>query len=250
MAYQTPITIKKALDAIHARDYLLPAIQREFVWKPDQICQLFDSLMRRYPIGAFLFWKVTTEHSRDFVFYEVMDRYHERTHRHNDRVELPQERALTAILDGQQRLTALNIGLNGSHAEKLPRKWASSPDAYPIKELYLDLCHTAPDDELGMHYRFEFLTEEKAREESGAETHWYRVKNVLRLEEGTMPAFDFIADTEIPEQGRRRALETLDRLRRTVHDDPVRRAGRSLAAAPHLRRLNPKPPLRVPVMAF
>ena len=30
------------------RQYLLPAIQREFVWKPEQIVQLFDSIARRY----------------------------------------------------------------------------------------------------------------------------------------------------------------------------------------------------------
>ena len=221
MAYQTPITIKRALDRIHAREYVLPAIQREFVWNPEQICQLFDSLMRRYPIGAFLFWEVAAEHSRDFVFYEVMDRYHERTHRHCDRLNLPDERTVTAILDGQQRLTALNIGLNGSYAGKLPRKWGRSPDAYPVKELYLDLCHAAPDDELGMHYQFEFLTAERARDESRDATHWYRVRDVLGLAEGTMPAFDYVDGTDIAHEQRRPALEILDRLRRTIHEEPV-----------------------------
>ena len=70
--------------------------------------------MRGYPIGAFLFWNVEAENSRDFVFYEVMHTYHERTHFHCDRLNLPEKRQVTAILDGQQRLTALNIGLNGS----------------------------------------------------------------------------------------------------------------------------------------
>ena len=39
-------------------NYFLPAIQREYVWSPDQIIQLFDSLMRNYPIGSFLFWEL------------------------------------------------------------------------------------------------------------------------------------------------------------------------------------------------
>ena len=51
-----------------ARQYVLPAIQREFVWRPEQVCQLFDSLLRGYPIGAFLFWNVAEERSREFVF--------------------------------------------------------------------------------------------------------------------------------------------------------------------------------------
>lgn len=41
----------------------LPDIQRSFVWKPDQIYKLFDSLMRGYPISTFLFWKL----DRDLV---------------------------------------------------------------------------------------------------------------------------------------------------------------------------------------
>lgn len=221
MAYQAPITIKKALERIHTREYVLPAIQREFVWAPSQIAQLFDSLLRRYPIGAFLFWNVDAERSRDFVFYEFMESYHERTHFHCARLNLPDQRPVTAILDGQQRLTALNIGLNGSYAEKLPRKWASSPDAYPVKELYLDLCHAASDDEFGMHYRFDFLTPERARDENSSTRHWYRVRNVLDLEEGTMPLFDYIATTGVDEDLRRDALATLDRLRRAVHEEPV-----------------------------
>ena len=31
-AFQTPITINDAIDEIHKKKYLLPAIQREFVW--------------------------------------------------------------------------------------------------------------------------------------------------------------------------------------------------------------------------
>ena len=52
-AFQTPITIQKALGAIERREYVLPAIQREFVWWPEQIECLFDSLMQGYPIGSF-----------------------------------------------------------------------------------------------------------------------------------------------------------------------------------------------------
>lgn len=58
MAFQTPITINEIISDIHSKKYLLPSIQREFVWNPEQIAMLFDSLMRGYPINSFLFWKV------------------------------------------------------------------------------------------------------------------------------------------------------------------------------------------------
>ena len=48
MAFQTPRSIAEMLTAIHKRDYLMPAIQREFVWGTDQIVKLVDSLMRGY----------------------------------------------------------------------------------------------------------------------------------------------------------------------------------------------------------
>jgi len=54
-------TIEKAVNEISKNNYVLPAIQREFVWRPEQIERLFDSLMQGYPFGAFLFWKVQPE---------------------------------------------------------------------------------------------------------------------------------------------------------------------------------------------
>ena len=56
--FVNPITIKDAIDNIVDRTYLLPAIQRKFVWSSDQIEVLFDSIMRGYPINSFMFWEV------------------------------------------------------------------------------------------------------------------------------------------------------------------------------------------------
>jgi uncharacterized protein with ParB-like and HNH nuclease domain len=56
--YQTGDTIKQTLEDIRQNKFVLPAIQREFVWQPEQIARLFDSLMQGYPFGTFLFWKV------------------------------------------------------------------------------------------------------------------------------------------------------------------------------------------------
>jgi len=37
MAFERPITIKEAINNVHRKKYLLPAIQREFVWDEEQI---------------------------------------------------------------------------------------------------------------------------------------------------------------------------------------------------------------------
>ena len=77
MSFQAPITIRKALENIDNKRYLLPAIQREFVWDASQIEQLFDSVLRGYPIGSFLFWQVSPENSKQYEFYEFMTDYHQ-----------------------------------------------------------------------------------------------------------------------------------------------------------------------------
>lgn len=46
--FQNPITIKDAIDKIHSRQFLLPAIQRKFTWSSSQIEMLFDSILRGY----------------------------------------------------------------------------------------------------------------------------------------------------------------------------------------------------------
>ena len=183
MAFQTPITIISALESIRRQDFVLPAIQREFVWRPAQVCSLFDSLLQKYPIGSFLFWKVEEDHSQDYKFYGFIKDFHQLKARHCPVLDLP-KRQIVAVLDGQQRLTSLNIGLRGSHAEKEPRRWWNNPHAFPIKNLYINLCALAPVNELGLKYDLRFLTAEKADAERDEDHCWFKVSNVYEFTSG------------------------------------------------------------------
>ena len=175
MAFQTPITIRDTLERIHKRQYALPAIQREFVWSQEQICALFDSLMRGYPIGAFLFWEVQDESVSKYNWYEFITRYHQKDRPHCDELTIAdRSRGVTAVLDGQQRLTALNIGIYGSYAEKLPRLWWNNPDAYPERHLYLKLTEKADDDESGLEYLFKMMPGDEVTNDPS----WFRVSKI------------------------------------------------------------------------
>ena len=177
MAFQVPITIHQAINHIRKEEYVLPAIQREFVWNEYQIANLFDSLMRGYPIGSFLFWRVDKYHCNLYTFYRFLDNYHQRDQRHNTRIDLRGDESTIAILDGQQRLTSLYIGLKGSYAYKLPRLWWNNPDAFPVRRLYLNLLQPAADKGVGLAYDFRFLTERDAPDSPGF--HWFPVGKVL-----------------------------------------------------------------------
>ena len=177
--YQTGYTIKATLDQIQSNELVLPAIQREFVWRPEQICRLFDSLMQGYPFGTFLYWQVNRENSDKFKFYDFVLNYHQKNNRHNPTLPMMSDRNLTAVLDGQQRLTALNIGLRGSMALKQPKLWWSNPHAFPKRKLYLDLLwQPDEDDEEGMKYRFSFLTEKEIAAANEKE-FWFCVGDIL-----------------------------------------------------------------------
>jgi hypothetical protein len=220
MAYQTPITVKKVLERIHHHAYVLPAIQREFVWEPPQICRLFDSLLRGYPIGTFLFWRVQPELSQELNFYDVMREYHDLKNRHSQQLAIPQPREVTAILDGQQRLTSLNVGLCGSYTSKIPRKWANNPDAYPKKFLHLDLRYepNGEDTELELQYGFAFMSELEAKAAPKEANHWFPVPEILELPE-TPGVFAYIQDAGLAEHPR--AFYALDALRKAVHEQPI-----------------------------
>lgn len=212
--YQTGGTIKETLDEIGSHRYVLPAIQREFVWKPDQITQLFDSMMQGYPFGTFLYWEVQPAQSGQYRFYDFVRNYHERDHPHCPPLPVQHGKALTAVLDGQQRLTALNIGLRGSMAWKLPNKWRNNPNAFPVRHLYLNLLHDAADAETGNRYRFDFLTVERAAEPKDGEC-WFKVSEILAMAAGP-PLLAWINE-RLPQQDLMKAYRTLNQLFQIVH---------------------------------
>ena len=213
--YKPGGTIAEALKRIQTKSYVLPAIQREFVWKPEQIERLFDSLMQGYPIGTFLFWLVEESTSGKFKFYDFVLNYHQRDAAHCPDLGKMHHQSVTAVLDGQQRLTALNIGLRGSMAIKQPNKWWTNPDAFPVRTLRLDLLAPQVPDEDGVIYRFRFLddTQAAARDDNA---HWFKVSDILGLADG--PAMlAGLMEHGLQGDGLKTAYATLDRLHRVVH---------------------------------
>ena len=159
--FKNPITIHNAIFNIESRKYLLPAIQRKFVWSSEKIEVLFDSIMRNYPINSFMLWNVTSDEIKNnYKFYEFLKEYRAFFKDENPYFNTKGYQDFFAIIDGQQRLTSLYLGLKGTYAYKMPRRWwHDTEDCLPTRRLYLNLS-TKPsnDDERQMVYNFRFLT--------------------------------------------------------------------------------------------
>lgn len=222
MGFESAKHVEQVLREIHAREYLLPAIQREFVWDTDDIVKLFDSLLRGYPVGSFLFWRVDPVTAKDYVFYNFLTNYHERDEPYAVRATVPAGSGTTAVLDGQQRLTALNIGLYGSHSTRRRYGRASSTHSYLKKKLYLNLVDSPPDEELGLKYDLRFLTEEEARPVEAEDgslpiDRWFPISSVFSLTEDPVAYIDVVSERAIPDirEGARRLGALYTAVRKT-----------------------------------
>ncbi|MCR5021800.1 DUF262 domain-containing protein [Ruminococcus sp.] len=182
------VTIKDIIDDINSRKMYLPAIQRKYVWSDLQIVRLMDSIMRGYPIGTFLLWKVRKKivNEKEYSMYEFIKDYHERDLFNNPPAPQPftyhnDDEYIWSLLDGQQRLTSIYISLQGSIRRKLPNKRWKNDDAFPQKELYFNLHSNYTEDD-DITFEFAFLTDAESKLDKDDKL-WYRVKDILKYKQ-------------------------------------------------------------------
>jgi uncharacterized protein with ParB-like and HNH nuclease domain len=220
--FATPITIKNAIDEIVRRSYLLPAIQRKFVWGADKVEVLFDSIMRGYPINSFMFWEIKDDHIKNnFKFYQFLTEYRSFFKEDNPDIDTKGYNDFVAVIDGQQRLTSIYLGLKGSYAYKMPRKWwVDNEDSLPTRYLYLDINKPLPDEnERQMHYDFLFLTDEEIRkDEQDPNRNWFKVNDILKFEDSNK-LDDFI--DEQTWRNNKFSKETIRKLRKVIFEDKL-----------------------------
>ncbi|CAN5146608.1 DUF262 domain-containing protein [soil metagenome] len=223
MAY----TSEKIVSVINRmnRQYYLPAIQREFVWRPEQIIELFDSILRRYPIGSFLFWRLNDENKENWEVYEFVTEGRHGGVR-NDLANTTGVHDMTMILDGQQRLTSLLLGLKGSYLVKKKYYHWDNPKAWEKQSLHIDLFDdptVADESGTGVYYGLKFLPNTPAPDDRH---YWLRVGKVLDFQ--SVAEFDRFKDAALdamPDsvtKGQTRQFQkNIDRLYQTIWMDDV-----------------------------
>ena len=178
----------------------LPGLQREFVWSSAQIEELFDSLIRDYPVGLVITWNIRRT-DRDHVAYEFIRDYvagdgtvpdavyDAGFQRYNEPADAG--RFDTLVIDGQQRLNSVLVGLAGSIAQYVGGRGHARSDVanWEQQVLCVDLFgHPDYDDpSLAGDYTFRFRRAEafgKAdrfgyEDEDGIHRFWHPLSAVV-----------------------------------------------------------------------
>ena len=223
MEYQS-IRIVDIIRNVNKNNWFLPAIQREFVWGPEQIERLFDSIMADFPIGSFLLWKVENEHKGDWSIYKFISKY-DKESPHNEQENMERSdllnKDITLVLDGQQRITSLLIGLQGSYCHRRYRRLR-------VMKLHLNLLKKfaskyVADDEDSEALTFDFKFKENDTPSDESTELWYPVGDILSYPNDPEDAKSAMKErlAHLSEEQRENALKLIGRLHSHIHLVPV-----------------------------
>ncbi|MFP3975569.1 MAG: DUF262 domain-containing protein [Dehalococcoidia bacterium] len=102
-------TIPDFVNRLAEGKLLIPSFQREFVWGPEDIIKIWDSIYRFYPIGSILCWETTIDlNVARQLGGLLLPVDTEGNGKHGKRVY---------ILDGQQRATSLFVSMYGGEGK-------------------------------------------------------------------------------------------------------------------------------------
>ena len=171
----SPVRVSDIIRQVNS-DIYLPAIQREFVWGTDRIERLFDSIMADFPIGSFLYWRLEQKNKDEWPIYEFIRDFDSESP-HNQPANMAGiTKDITLVLDGQQRITSLFIGLRGSY----------SYFYYRLRKthLYLNLLKVpVPNDDNPEELTYGFAFRESAEPDVNTVQLWYKVGRILDFED-------------------------------------------------------------------
>lgn len=205
-----PVRVSDIIRQVN-RDIYLPAIQREFVWGTDRIERLFDSIMADFPIGSFLYWKLEQKNKDEWPIYEFI-RDFDGESSHNPSANMAGiNQDVTLVLDGQQRITSLMIGLKGSYRYFYYR-WRKT-------SLYLNLLKPpTPNEDNPEELTYGFAFRESGDPSGKAPQLWYPVGRILDFEDAEDAKADMKSKlAELPEDQRDNANRLIGRLHNRIH---------------------------------
>lgn len=209
-----PIRVSDIIRQVN-RDIFLPAIQREFVWKSDRIERLFDSIMADFPIGSFLYWQLEQKNKDAWPVYKFLRDFNSENPHNLPANMAGITRDITLVLDGQQRITSLYIGLKGSYRYFYYR-WRKT-------HLYLNLLKPpVPDEDNPEELTYEFSFREDAMPIGEKPQLWYLVGKILDFEDAEDAKADMRSQmSSLTEMQMDNAYRLIGRLHNRIHTTSV-----------------------------
>jgi len=205
-----PVRVSDIIRQVN-RDIYLPAIQRELVWGTDRIERLFDSIMADFPIGSFLYWRLEQKNKDEWPVYEFI-RDFDGESPHNPPANMAGiTKDITLVLDGQQRITSLFIGLRGSYRHFYYR--------WRMTRLYLNLLKPpVPNEDNPEELTYGFAFRENAAPDGDKPQLWYLVGRILDFEDAEDAKSDMKPQlAALPEDQKENANKLIGRLHNRVH---------------------------------
>ena len=205
-----PIRVSDIVRQVN-HNFYLPAIQRELVWGTDRIERLFDSIMADFPIGSFLFWLLEQKNKDEWPVYEFIREFDAES-RHNPLANLAGiAKDITLVLDGQQRITSLFIGLRGSYRYFYFR-WRKA-------KLYLNLLKPpVPNEDNPEELTYGFAFRENDEPEKNKTQLWYLAGRILDFEDAEDAKLDMKSQLAgLPLDLQENAYKLIGRLHNRIH---------------------------------
>lgn len=216
-------------------EYYIPSIQRRFVWEKEQISMIFDSILRDFPIGQMLVKTTDIEEISNRPTYKFVTEYVKddvadftKGHHNNPQIGKIESNPVKLVFDGQQRLTAINIGLNGGIYER-DNKYKSKREKNYVKKILCMNLISNPDELIGNaesfdqskggeapKYEFAFRTPEEFGWDEENRSYWYRVSDITAFDDIT-GINEFINDSDIPNSESTKAINNLMQLHEKTH---------------------------------
>lgn len=137
------LTIREIIEQVESGQIRIPAFQRGFVWEPERVAHLMDSIYKNYPFGALLFWRTN----------EQLD-----IEKNLGPFELPKPKddyPIDYVLDGQQRITAIYATFQTASDVEQNESWKDIYFDYSISDNAQETSFLAlmPEDvDLNKHF--------------------------------------------------------------------------------------------------
>lgn len=144
------LKVREIVERAVSKNLDIPEFQREFVWDPEQVKKLAESLYRDYPVGSFLLWDSS---------------------KYQEAKTAQGAQASQWIVDGQQRITALCLLLG-----QKPYWWSDAESWNKSLERYDVMVNLLPDED---DDHLEFALSNPVRRK---DPRWISIRRVVAME--------------------------------------------------------------------